>query len=84
MEENLSVHLHCGSFYFCRIIRSAKNTPGPLISNHQLAEGEIILDVDGTVPIQPVLQHIGISAWPGELPSAEQDIKGSDQPRHLC
>lgn len=47
-----------------KIIRSAKNTPGPLISNHQLAEGEIILDVDGTVPIQPVLQHIGISAWP--------------------
>lgn len=50
-----------------KIIRSAKNTPGPLISNHQLAEGEIILDVDGTVPIQPVLQHIGISAWPGRL-----------------
>ncbi|KAG6764950.1 hypothetical protein POTOM_028964 [Populus tomentosa] len=50
-----------------KILRSAKNTPGPLISNHQLAEGEIILDVDGTVPIQPVLQHIGISAWPGRL-----------------
>lgn len=34
--------------------------------NLQLAEGEIILDVDGTIPTQPVLQHIGITAWPGE------------------
>ncbi|CAK7323793.1 unnamed protein product [Dovyalis caffra] len=50
-----------------KIIRAAKNAPGPLISNLQLAEGEIILDVDGTVPSQPVLQHIGISAWPGRL-----------------
>ncbi|KAJ6349697.1 hypothetical protein OIU78_006000 [Salix suchowensis] len=38
-----------------------------LRSLDKLAEGEIILDVDGTVPIQPVLQHIGISAWPGRL-----------------
>ncbi|KAF5939515.1 hypothetical protein HYC85_023774 [Camellia sinensis] len=28
---------------------------------------KFILDVDGTVPTQPVLQHIGISAWPGRL-----------------
>ncbi|KDP45153.1 hypothetical protein JCGZ_15018 [Jatropha curcas] len=50
-----------------KIIRGAKSTPGLLISNLQLAEGEIILDVDGTVPTQPILQHIGISAWPGRL-----------------
>lgn len=34
--------------------------------NLSLAEEEIILDMDGTVPTQPVLQHLGISAWPGE------------------
>lgn len=50
--------------FFCRIIRAAKNTSGSI--NLQLAEGEIILDVDGTVPTQPILQHIGISAWPGK------------------
>ncbi|KAK9275769.1 hypothetical protein L1049_023038 [Liquidambar formosana] len=51
-----------------KVIKAAKNALGtPSISNLQLAEGEIILEVDGTVPTQPVLQHIGISAWPGRL-----------------
>ncbi|XP_042500288.1 uncharacterized protein LOC122078384 isoform X2 [Macadamia integrifolia] len=49
-----------------KVIKTAKNAPGmPLASNLQLAEGEIILDVDGTT--QPVMQHIGTSAWPGRL-----------------
>ncbi|GAB2284976.1 hypothetical protein Dimus_019431 [Dionaea muscipula] len=47
-------------------IKSAKNLSGAS-SNLQLIQGEIVLDVDGTVPTQPVLQHIGISAWPGRL-----------------
>ncbi|KAI3419943.1 uncharacterized protein J3R85_012875 [Psidium guajava] len=47
-----------------KVIKAAKNVSGP---NFQLGEGEIILDIDGTVPLQPVLQHIGISAWPGRL-----------------
>lgn len=51
-----------------KVIKSAKNLFGPQsISNLQLAEGEVILDTDGTVPTQPVLQHVGISAWPGRL-----------------
>lgn len=51
-----------------RVIKASKSALGPpSIDNLQLAEGEIILDVDGTVPTQPVLQHIGISAWPGRL-----------------
>lgn len=51
-----------------KVIKSAKNASGStLFSNLQLVEGEIILDIDGTVPTQPVLQHIGISAWPGRL-----------------
>ncbi|KAF6150693.1 hypothetical protein GIB67_020776 [Kingdonia uniflora] len=51
-----------------KVIKVAKSALGlPLTSNLQLTEAEIILDVDGTIPTQPVLQHIGISAWPGRL-----------------
>ncbi|KAE8686838.1 Serine/threonine-protein phosphatase 6 catalytic subunit [Hibiscus syriacus] len=28
---------------------------------------QIIIDIEGGVPTQPVLQHIGISVWPGRL-----------------
>lgn len=39
---------------------------GSLIaSNLHLSDGEVILEVDGVMPTQPVLQHIGTSAWPG-------------------
>ena len=49
------------------MIKAVKNAMGSQsTSNLPLADGEFILDVDGTVPTQPVLQHIGISAWPGE------------------
>ncbi|KAJ0037879.1 hypothetical protein Pint_21946 [Pistacia integerrima] len=57
---------------FHRVIKAAKSVSGSSISrlqlaaNFQLAEGEIILNVDGSVPTQPVLQHIGMSAWPGK------------------
>ncbi|XP_062108005.1 uncharacterized protein LOC133818908 [Humulus lupulus] len=50
-----------------KIIKAAKNALVSSIGNLKLAEGEIVLDVDGSVPTQPVLQHIGISAWPGRL-----------------
>ncbi|ERN10227.1 hypothetical protein AMTR_s00171p00053780 [Amborella trichopoda] len=51
-----------------KAIKYAKSLSGPpLASSLPLEEGEIILDVDGNVPIQPVFQHIGISAWPGRL-----------------
>ncbi|KAF5747387.1 hypothetical protein HS088_TW05G00108 [Tripterygium wilfordii] len=48
-----------------KVVKSAKSSLA--LSSFQLAEGEIILDIDGTVPTQPVLQHIGMSAWPGRL-----------------
>lgn len=54
------------SWFFYRIIKAAKSALVPSVGNLQLSEGEIVLDVDGTIPTQPVLQHIGISAWPGE------------------
>ncbi|KAM3707024.1 hypothetical protein ACJW31_03G193800 [Castanea mollissima] len=50
-----------------KIMKAAKNALAPAMVNLQLSEGEIVIDVDGTVPTQPVLQHIGISAWPGRL-----------------
>lgn len=37
-----------------------------MVSNLSLAGEETMLEVDGTVPTQPVLEHIGISAWPGK------------------
>ncbi|RWR90456.1 hypothetical protein CKAN_01955200 [Cinnamomum micranthum f. kanehirae] len=50
------------------VIKSAKSSSVQASSsNLALAKGEIILDVDGTVPTQPVLQHVGITAWPGRL-----------------
>uniref|UniRef100_A0A1D1Y7Q1 Inositol 1,4,5-trisphosphate receptor n=1 Tax=Anthurium amnicola TaxID=1678845 RepID=A0A1D1Y7Q1_9ARAE len=51
-----------------KVLKSAKHVSAlSFTSSLQLVEGEIILDVDGTMPTQPVLQHIGISAWPGRL-----------------
>jgi hypothetical protein len=35
------------------------------LSSLRLDKGEMIIDIDGTVTTQPVLQHLGISAWPG-------------------
>lgn len=53
--------------FFDRVIKSAKSSSVQAsASNLALAKGEIILDVDGTVPTQPVLQHVGITAWPGK------------------
>lgn len=38
-----------------------------LLSPFRAARGEKIIEVDGTVTTQPVLQHVGISTWPGRL-----------------
>ncbi|XP_062219750.1 uncharacterized protein LOC133919389 [Phragmites australis] len=51
-----------------RALRSVKGImQSPLASSFQLDAGECILAMDGDRPIRPVLQHIGISAWPGRL-----------------
>ncbi|KAG9442009.1 hypothetical protein H6P81_017863 [Aristolochia fimbriata] len=49
-----------------KVIKASKSILGQP-TNIELAEGEIILDTDGTSPTQPVFQHIGVSAWPGRL-----------------
>ncbi|CAN6280861.1 unnamed protein product [Urochloa humidicola] len=38
-----------------------------LLSNPRSQRGERILEVDGTLTTQPVLEHVGISTWPGRL-----------------
>ncbi|KAL3651197.1 hypothetical protein CASFOL_004199 [Castilleja foliolosa] len=51
-----------------KVAKFVQNAVGPnVVSNLSLAEDEVIVDIDGTVPTQPVLQHIGMSAWPGRL-----------------
>lgn len=37
-----------------------------VLSGLRSPKGERVLEVDGTVTTQPVLQHVGISTWPGE------------------
>ncbi|KAK9001289.1 hypothetical protein V6N11_083077 [Hibiscus sabdariffa] len=50
-----------------KVIKAAKNTLGTSLTNLPLSDVEIIIDIEGGVPTQPVLQHVGISAWPGRL-----------------
>ncbi|KAK3154719.1 hypothetical protein QOZ80_2BG0194300 [Eleusine coracana subsp. coracana] len=51
-----------------RELRSVKSImQSPLSSGFHLDAGECILAIEGDRPIHPVLQHIGIAAWPGRL-----------------
>ncbi|KAF7134682.1 hypothetical protein RHSIM_Rhsim08G0132600 [Rhododendron simsii] len=51
-----------------RAIRKFKTqSESSLLSSLRSARGEKILEVDGTVTSQPVLEHVGISTWPGRL-----------------
>ncbi|KAL6640303.1 hypothetical protein ACP70R_022152 [Stipagrostis hirtigluma subsp. patula] len=38
-----------------------------LLSGLRSQRGERIIEVDGTLTTQPVLEHVGISTWPGRL-----------------
>ena len=38
-----------------------------LLAAVRAPKGEKILEVDGTVTTQPVLEHVGISTWPGRF-----------------
>ncbi|KAJ1405715.1 hypothetical protein SESBI_25628 [Sesbania bispinosa] len=51
-----------------RAIRKMKsNSESSLLSAMRSSRGEKILELDGTVTTQPVLEHVGISTWPGRL-----------------
>ncbi|CAL8159241.1 unnamed protein product [Prunus armeniaca] len=51
-----------------RAIRKMRTqSESSLLSAMRSPRGEKILEVDGTVTTQPVLEHVGISTWPGRL-----------------
>ncbi|KAL9337606.1 hypothetical protein Peur_069375 [Populus x canadensis] len=51
-----------------RAIKKMKTqSDSSLLSTLRLSRREKILEVDGTVTTQPVLEHVGISTWPGRL-----------------
>lgn len=51
---------------FFRAIKKFKSqSESSHLSALRAARGEKILELDGTVTTQPVLEHVGISAWPG-------------------
>ncbi|XP_047161975.1 uncharacterized protein LOC124831918 isoform X3 [Vigna umbellata] len=51
-----------------RAIRKMKsNSESSLLAAVRFSREEKILEVDGTVTTQPVLEHVGISTWPGRL-----------------
>ncbi|KAK4256551.1 hypothetical protein QN277_006259 [Acacia crassicarpa] len=51
-----------------RAIRKMRsNSDSSLLSALRSSRDERILEVDGTVTTQPVLEHVGLSAWPGRL-----------------
>ncbi|PON38364.1 hypothetical protein PanWU01x14_313010 [Parasponia andersonii] len=51
-----------------RAIRKMRTqSDSSLLSAIRLSKGEKILEMDGTVTTQPVLEHVGISTWPGRL-----------------
>lgn len=49
------------------MIKNSKHVIDSSLVNPELIGGEVIIDNDGANPTQPVLQHIGITAWPGKL-----------------
>ena len=51
-----------------RAIKKMKTqSDSSLLSTVRLSRREKILEVDGTVTTQPVLEHVGISTWPGRF-----------------
>ncbi|KAK4766096.1 hypothetical protein SAY87_007738 [Trapa incisa] len=49
------------------IKRLKAQTESSLLSADRLSIGEKILEMDGTLTTQPVLEHVGMSTWPGRL-----------------
>lgn len=68
MLENIDLYLVDSSYLYSRAMRKMKTqSDSTLLSVVRLSKGEKILEVDGTVTTQPVLEHVGISTWPGRL-----------------
>ena len=64
--DNYSLSLE--NFLVYRAIKKMKTqSESSLLSDLRFHRGERILDMDGTLTAQPVLEHVGNSAWPGGL-----------------
>ncbi|KAF8116649.1 hypothetical protein N665_0015s0026 [Sinapis alba] len=50
-----------------RAIKKMKSQSESSLLSYVRSKGEKILEIDGTVTTQPVLEHIGMSTWPGRL-----------------
>ncbi|KGN63827.1 uncharacterized protein LOC101213898 [Cucumis sativus] len=51
-----------------KVIRKMKNlSESNLLQSERSLRDEKILEMDGTVTTQPVLEHVGVSTWPGRL-----------------
>ncbi len=66
MCHNFQIKVVIFSVYI-RSIKGIKGQTTPaLVKALLLGTEETIIDIDGTGTTQPVLQHAGVSAWPGE------------------
>ncbi|KAH0879397.1 hypothetical protein HID58_066791 [Brassica napus] len=50
-----------------RAIKKMKSQSESSLLSYVRSKGQKILEIDGTVTTQPVLEHIGMSTWPGRL-----------------
>lgn len=60
-----------------RAIKKMKSQSESSLLSGVRSKGEKILELDGTVTTQPVLEHIGISTWPGMFFSAQAKCENS-------
>ncbi|GFP94665.1 hypothetical protein PHJA_001610900 [Phtheirospermum japonicum] len=73
LADSTSNRLHFSVYdkYLIRLERAIKKlqsqSESSLLSSVRSRRSEKILEVDGTVTTQPVLEHVGISTWPGRL-----------------
>eukprot|EP00250_Pteridium_aquilinum_P014916 c22281_g1_i1 orf=214-2319(+) len=51
-----------------KTIKTMKSqSSSPHLSKFQMVKAENVIELEGTVTTQPVLQHVGVSTWPGRL-----------------
>ncbi|KAJ7538678.1 hypothetical protein O6H91_11G058700 [Diphasiastrum complanatum] len=58
-----------------RSMKAMKRLAAPaLVSSLNLDKEELVIDIDGITITQPVLQHVGISTWPGRLTLTDRGL----------
>lgn len=68
MLGNIDLYLVNLIYLSYRAIRKMRTqSESSLLSVIRSSKAEKILEMDGTVTTQPVLEHVGISTWPGRF-----------------